>query len=115
MKAPGENNWTTLKEVTENSNSYTLKKKEQATLRYVLNSKAGTSFRIQHLSSSASAISYVDNIKLVLEDPNSIATGIVDVNRETVADDRCYNLNGQRVAPDTKGIIIRNGKKFIVR
>lgn len=113
MKAPGENNWTTLKEVTENSNSYTLKKKEQATLRYVLNSKAGTSFRIQHLSSSTSAISYVDNIKLVLEDPNSIATGIVDVNQETPTDERCYNLNGQRVSPDTKGIIIRNGKKYL--
>ena len=50
---------------------------------------------------------------MVLEDPSSIATGIVDVNHETPTDERCYNLNGQRVSPDTKGIIIRNGKKYL--
>ena len=114
---PGETKWTTVKEVKSNTNSLKLDKNEIVTLRYPLNSKAGTRFRFQHLAASnnASAVCYVDNIKVVLEDPNSIATGIVDVNRETVADDRCYNLNGQRVSPDTKGIIIRNGKKFIVR
>ena len=26
-----------------------------------------------------------------------------------------YNMMGQRVSPDTKGILIRNGKKVIVR
>ena len=112
---PGETKWTTVKEVTSNTNSLKLDKNEIATLRYPLNSKAGTRFRFQYLSTANNTVCYVDNIKVVLEDPNSIATGIVDVNRETVADDRCYNLNGQRVAPDTKGIIIRNGKKFIVR
>ena len=25
----------------------------------------------------------------------------------------CYNLQGQRVSPTTKGLLIRNGRKFI--
>ncbi len=110
---PGETKWTTVKEVTSNTNSLKLDKNEIVTLRYPLNSKSGTRFRFQYLSSVNNTVCYVDNIKVVLEDPSSIATGIVDVNHETPTDERCYNLNGQRVSPDTKGIIIRNGKKYL--
>ena len=110
---PGETKWTTVKEVTSNTNSLKLDKNEIANLRYILNSKAGTKFRFQYLSTVNNTVCYVDNIKVVLEDPSSIATGIVDVNQEIPTDERCYNLNGQRVSPDTKGIIIRNGKKYL--
>lgn len=113
VKEPGSTKWTTVKEVTESTNSVKLKKKETATLRYVLNAKAGTSFRIQHLATSSSVVSYIDNIKLMLEDPNSIATGIHDINIAEQDNAPCYNLAGQRVSADTKGIIVRNGKKYI--
>lgn len=33
-------------------------------------------------------------------------------NNENIADGPAYNLMGQKVAPDTKGIIIRNGHKY---
>jgi hypothetical protein len=33
----------------------------------------------------------------------------------TQADQRFYNLNGQQVQSLTKGLYIKNGKKFIVR
>lgn len=42
------------------------------------------------------------------------ATGISTVNADVVeADAPVYNLAGQRVSKDTKGLLIKNGKKFI--
>lgn len=43
------------------------------------------------------------------------ATGIENVNRETTTNGRCYNLNGQQVSGNYKGIVIVNGKKTIVK
>ena len=42
-------------------------------------------------------------------------TGIENVNRETINNNRYFNLNGQRVAQPTKGLYIVNGKKVIVK
>lgn len=42
-------------------------------------------------------------------------TGIGNVQRETVSDDRYYNLNGQRVENPTKGLYIKNGKKVMIK
>ena len=110
---PGSTKWTTVKEANSTGNSVKLKKNETATLRYILNEKAGASFRIQHLATSNNAVSYVDNIKVVYEDPNSIPTGIQEVTTNEQENAPCYNTAGQRVSPDTKGIIIRNGKKYL--
>lgn len=43
------------------------------------------------------------------------STGINDINVAPVANDNApvYNLAGQRVSKDAKGILIQNGKKFI--
>ena len=43
------------------------------------------------------------------------ATGIENVNHETTTNGRCYNLNGQQVSGNYKGIVIVNGKKTIVK
>ena len=42
-------------------------------------------------------------------------TGIQNVNRETITNNRYYNLAGQRVAQPTKGMYIVNGKKVIIK
>ena len=42
-------------------------------------------------------------------------TGIENVNRETITNNRYFNLNGQRVAQPTKGLYIVNGKKVILK
>lgn len=44
-------------------------------------------------------------------DFGSEITGIKDVTPSIVMDNAYYNLSGQRVAPNTKGILIHNGKK----
>lgn len=42
------------------------------------------------------------------------ATGISDLTADKAdANAPVYNLAGQRVSKDTKGILIQNGKKFI--
>ena len=42
-------------------------------------------------------------------------TGIGNVQRETVSDDRYYNLNGQQVTAPKKGLYIKNGKKVMIK
>lgn len=41
------------------------------------------------------------------------STGISDITATDNADAPVYNLAGQRVSKDTKGLLIKNGKKFI--
>lgn len=41
------------------------------------------------------------------------STGISDITATDDADAPVYNLAGQRVSKDTKGLLIKNGKKFI--
>ena len=43
------------------------------------------------------------------------ADEIVEINSEKVADGIIYNLAGQPVGPDYKGIVIENGKKIFVK
>ena len=54
--------------------------------------------------------------------PNAISvvfadesTGIAAVGQATVANDRCYNLSGQRVSTPQKGLYIKDGKKYIIK
>ena len=42
-------------------------------------------------------------------------TGISDVNRETMANNRYFDLQGRSVAQPTKGLYIMNGKKVLVK
>ena len=46
-----------------------------------------------------------------------IATGIDSVNRETIANNRYYSLDGRRIdgKPTQKGVYINNGKKVMVK
>lgn len=51
-----------------------------------------------------------------LGDINGGTTGIADVKAETVkADAQMYNLAGQKVGKGYKGIVIKNGKKMILK
>ena len=49
------------------------------------------------------------------KDDDNDVTGIADNNRETTANGRYYNLNGQQVDAPQKGLYIRNGKKIVVK
>ena len=42
-------------------------------------------------------------------------TGIADMNRETITNDRYYDLQGRRIMQPVKGLYISNGKKVMVK
>ena len=42
-------------------------------------------------------------------------TGIISVSEDNAKDAEIYNLSGQRVTRDAKGIVIQNGKKILVK
>ena len=52
------------------------------------------------------------NISIKLDDD---ATGITTVDDTTKNDGAAYNLNGQKVGKDYKGIVIKNGKKYMIK
>lgn len=53
--------------------------------------------------------------KAVLYDSSVITDGISIISQSRVSDNNIYNLSGQRVADTTRGLYIKNGKKFVVR
>ncbi len=59
----------------------------------------------------------VDNFRLTYygtEKPSEELQGIADVNHETIADNRYYDLQGRRVSSSlNKGLYILNGRKVI--
>lgn len=47
--------------------------------------------------------------------PYTLPAGIHDIHADKVSDDKRYNIQGQRMGADYKGLIIHNGKKYIIR
>ena len=47
--------------------------------------------------------------------PYTLPAGIHDIHADKVSDDKRYNIQGQRVGADYKGLIIHNVKKYIIR
>ena len=45
--------------------------------------------------------------------PKSATTGISTVKPATTQDSKCYSINGMKADANTKGIVIKNGKKYI--
>lgn len=52
-------------------------------------------------------------MSFVVDEANT--TGIEDVKRETITNNRYYNLNGQRISMPVKGLYIVNGKKVNIK
>lgn len=76
----------------------------------VLSLYTGTSLGANKAYLPASKVAGAKALKLVFED--NTATGINAISNAT-ANSVAYNLAGQRVAANAKGIVIMNGKKFI--
>ena len=46
---------------------------------------------------------------------SQLDTGIKDNNRETITNNRYYDLQGRRLARPVKGIYIVNGRKVVIK
>jgi len=77
---------------------------------------AGSMIQFNMLSTVASAYCYIDNIVATFPD-NVIPSPTTAINAVTTVNEPqdvpTYNLAGQRVSPNTKGVVIRNGRKYV--
>jgi len=95
-------NWTQL------GNTQEIAKNKDAELDFY-DIPAGSRIQFSMLGTSNSAVCYLDNIQVTM--PKN-STAVSTVKSETGSDKGyTYNLNGQRVADDHKGLVIKNGKK----
>lgn len=74
-----------------------------------------TSITLQACDQTTGAYPAVLNIKSIKR-VTSVASGISTVKKLSLAKDaKCFNLAGQQVGKDYKGIVIKNGKKVLVK
>ena len=52
---------------------------------------------------------------VVIMGDTSITTGLNEADTQSTTDQPMYNLSGQRVGKDYKGIVIQNGKKVVIK
>lgn len=73
---------------------------------YSSNIPSGSMIRIYEFKGSARSMTYIDNVKIVYAD--GIPSGIrqIPATNDTETAEAYYNLSGQRVSADTKGILI---------
>ena len=56
----------------------------------------------------------IDNI-YAIDEMNSATTSINSITNETMENDAWYTINGTKIDNPTKGIYIKNGKKYIIK
>lgn len=103
-------NWNDIK-IDGNQSSVELAKNTMNELMYYATLPAGAQFQIVAKSTSSSAVTYVDDIAVMFGDNST--EGITAVNPSTQTAAKAYNLSGQRVNSNYKGLMISNGKKLI--
>jgi len=92
-----------------------LKKDTETSFSYI-NIPENSKIQFNMLSSKTNAVCYLDNIEATFYD-NELPTGIEEVigKQEGVRGSAVYNLNGQRVGTSYKGLIIQNGRKYLIK
>lgn len=99
---------------TELASSGDVAKNTTTTLSATQTIPAGAQIQINVLSTSSSSATYIDDIKVTFDKTGTdgIASPVTD-QRSTAAP--AFNLAGQAVGRGYKGIVVKGGKKVIVR
>lgn len=105
-------NNTVLKEITFNGNVPTIESDLLNSVTTVTKIAVPKGTKDAYIT-ALEAAGVTNAANLVVE---GSTTGIKSIGYlPSAVDNYVYNLQGQRVTPGTKGILIRNGKKFVVR
>lgn len=80
-----------------------------------LNSYSGKNITLAFRFQSNSSAAYCWEVRDVKVTAYTVPDALPFIVEDERANDKCYNLMGQRVSCNTKGIIIRNGKKILQR
>ena len=101
-------NWTVFK--TTNGNSAVDIVKNSSKKFSYRNIPAGS--MIQFMMGNTGSICYLDNIMFSFTN----ATAITTINSDAAnQQDKAYDLAGQRISDSYKGLVIKNGKKYVVK
>ena len=108
--------WTAINDAN-GKNQVSVQAGKSITQKYSSSIPAGAQFRIRQTSGNPNAYCYVDDITVILSgaDEGSAIDAITVVpNQSDVVSEKYYNVAGQRVTKDTKGLIITSkGKKIL--
>ena len=105
--------WQKVK-TNEGLSTISLKKGDSMTCIYHLRLPAGAQLQIQMQATSADAVAYVDDLVLTYDNPE--LSGINDIKGgDNACQTKTFNLRGQRVDGGYRGIVVRGGKKYVVR
>ncbi len=105
QKTADSDTWETLK-------SPSIKRSSSNTI-LLYNIPADAQLQLSMTSSSSDAVCYVDDIKVSHPQGTTDIQAIPAVSQESRQP--IYNLSGQRVSDSYKGLVIKNGKKYIVK
>ena len=72
---------------------------------------AGCMIRLGMLSTTNSAVCYIDDIEITIPNDETAIQGITATGAAKA--DVLYDLQGRRVDANYRGIVIRNGKKML--
>lgn len=105
--------WQKVK-TNEGLSTISLKKGDSMTCIYHLRLPAGAQLQIQMQATSADAVAYVDDLVLTYDNPE--LSGINDIKGgDNACQTKTFNLRGQRVDGGYRGIVVRGGKKYVMR
>ena len=90
----------------------TMKKNSEAVYTYSTPLPAGTRLCVEVLGTSNSAVAYVDDITVVYDNN---AVGIEALKSSETGNESLFNLSGQRVGADYRGIVVSGGKIYVER
>lgn len=107
-----QDTWTAIP-TTDGKTQVEIAKNVSVELSYSQKIPAGVQLQISMLSSSTSAATYIDDIVFSVD--KNAANGIDDIKMSSAKENGIYNLAGQKVDANYKGIIVRDGKKAIVK
>ena len=99
--------------------TYTATKGTMTTEKIAFDGSAPTSFTLQSNYNNADRRSWFDNLKIqrISAGETEPFTGIETVANSQLLPATCqmYNLAGQKVGKDYKGLVIKNGKKILIK
>ena len=107
----GGTTWQTIK-TPDGATSVTLSKNSSATpLQFNTELPAGSQIQIMVTATSNSAVAYMDDITISFGKEQSVdGIDAMTVNRQN-STSSLFNLAGQRVGSDYKGLVVKDGKK----
>lgn len=99
--------WQTLRQ------QLSLKKNAQTTVSIDTPIPAGSQVQVEMLATSTSAVLYVDDFSITFD--KDASEDIASVRTNSTSGGAAYNMAGQRVSGAYRGLVVRDGRKYIVK